>query len=301
MHSHSRPPDARRVAVEVDGHEFAADLHLGADSRPPVVFLHGLLASLSLAPELFVDPVAESWLAVSLPGHHPGRFPADSARGPLEAAAFADLFEAVLDKLVGDRRVVVAGWSTGGFAALNLAIRHPQRVAAVACLSGFARGRCSGCIGWLQWLADGAVGRPFLVTGLRVGTAWQPLHDLIVRQCTADRAAARRVPAAMLARMFRDFADHDPAALASVLAAVRRIDIAADLAAVRVPTWIACGERDPVVPLAEARLLAASIPDATLTVYPDAGHLFFSEWPRVREDFAAWRDRVSGQDAAGCG
>ena len=59
------------------------------------------------------------------------------------------------------------------------------------------------------------------------------------------------------------------------------------------PTWVAAGERDPVVPPAEARRLATAIRGATLTVYGSAGHLFFCEWPSVRADFAAWRNGLA--------
>lgn len=40
------------------------------------------------------------------------------------------------------------------------------------------------------------------------------------------------------------------------------------------PTLVLAGDADPIIPLANARLLAARIPDATLDVVPGGGHLF---------------------------
>jgi len=41
---------------------------------------------------------------------------------------------------------------------------------------------------------------------------------------------------------------------------------------IRQPTLILAGDDDPIIPLANARLMAALLPDARLHVYPD-GHL----------------------------
>jgi pimeloyl-ACP methyl ester carboxylesterase len=43
---------------------------------------------------------------------------------------------------------------------------------------------------------------------------------------------------------------------------------------VDVPTLVADGTLDPVNPTSNDRLDAASIPHATLILYPDAGHAF---------------------------
>jgi pimeloyl-ACP methyl ester carboxylesterase len=45
------------------------------------------------------------------------------------------------------------------------------------------------------------------------------------------------------------------------------------------PSLIVAGERDPSVPLCNARLLAARLPDARLHVVRDGGHLFLLDEP----------------------
>ena len=45
------------------------------------------------------------------------------------------------------------------------------------------------------------------------------------------------------------------------------------------PALVLAGDDDPSVPVANARLLAARLPDATLHVIPGGGHLFLLDQP----------------------
>jgi pimeloyl-ACP methyl ester carboxylesterase len=45
------------------------------------------------------------------------------------------------------------------------------------------------------------------------------------------------------------------------------------------PTLVVAGEQDPSVPLGNARLMAARIPDARLHVVKGGGHLFLLDEP----------------------
>jgi pimeloyl-ACP methyl ester carboxylesterase len=282
----------QRVLLPIDGHVVAADVHLLPDARPPVVFLHGALASLDVAADLFTAPDQESWVALSLPGHAPGRFGAGIVASHFDAALIGRLTEAAVATLVGDRQVVAVGWSLGGFAALNLAARCPRRVAAVASLAGFASGsRIDGLMKHTTRLAAGPLGRAPVEFGLRLAGRWPVLHRMCATAMTARRA---RLPMATCRRLHAAYRVHDPASLAVVLGAMRRLDISGLLDDIEAPTWIAAGDDDPVIPVTEACRLAARIPQATLTVYPGAGHLCFSEWPTLREDFSAWRRAVTG-------
>ena len=288
-------PVVERVLVPVRGHVVAADVHVLDDQRPPVVFLHGILTTGAVAAELFAHPQDESWIALSLPGHFPGRLEAGTRPEAIDADLVADLAEAALIAVMGPRPVIAVGWSTGGFAALAIASRHPQRVAAVASLAGFARGsRVTGSIGWLAWLAQGAVGAAALRSGLWAGGRLPWLHHAIVRSCAADRLAEVALPPDLLGHLQEEFALHDPAELAVMLAALATLDIDERLGDIQAPAWIAAGGRDPLIPLVEAQKLAADVRDARLIVYETGGHLFFREWPTIQADFASWRAAVTG-------
>jgi len=49
----------------------------------------------------------------------------------------------------------------------------------------------------------------------------------------------------------------------------------------RQPSLVVAGERDPSVPLGNARILAARIPDARLHVVRGGGHLFLLDEPET--------------------
>jgi pimeloyl-ACP methyl ester carboxylesterase len=72
-------------------------------------------------------------------------------------------------------------------------------------------------------------------------------------------------------------------------AMLARPDSHADLAKVRVPTLVMCGEQDPVTPVADHRAMAASAPGARLELIPECGHLSTIEQPqRVNAVLADW-------------
>ena len=58
-------------------------------------------------------------------------------------------------------------------------------------------------------------------------------------------------------------------------------DLRADLDDIKQPTLILHGEADAIVPLAEARRLAAALPHAHLSIVPRAGHVPTMTYPQV--------------------
>jgi pimeloyl-ACP methyl ester carboxylesterase len=72
-------------------------------------------------------------------------------------------------------------------------------------------------------------------------------------------------------------------------AMLARPDSHADLAKVRVPTLVLCGEQDPVTPVADHKAMAACVPGARLEFIPGCGHLSTIEQPqRVSAVLADW-------------
>jgi pimeloyl-ACP methyl ester carboxylesterase len=124
-------PDVRRIPAARD-----VDLHAlvwpGGDGTP-ILLVHGLASNCRTWQAVgnrlhrLGHPVA----AVDLRGH--GR--SDKPDGGYDFVTMGDDLVAALDSL-GYRRPVVAGQSTGGNLALDLARRHPERVAAVVGVDG---------------------------------------------------------------------------------------------------------------------------------------------------------------------
>jgi pimeloyl-ACP methyl ester carboxylesterase len=281
----------RLHSIEVNGHVVAAEIDLReGDRRPPVVFLPGVLTTPKIGSMLRRAVPDRSWIGVSLPGHHPGRF---GVAGPprITARSFANPTEKILHDILGGQQVVAVGWSLGGFSALSLAVHHPERVAAVASLAGIVRGGVRGITGLIARLARMPIVRHGVPMGLHLARSMPRVHAYVAQACTAKTSGM--IPPALLDEMHAAYQLHDARSTAAVMAGVPELDITAALGSIGVPTWIAAGEHDPIVPVAESRRIADAIPSAKLKVYRNAGHMFFCEWPGVERDFAAWLDRVS--------
>ena len=126
------PPVGR--FVEVPG----ARLHVveageARDGRPPIVMLHGLAAQLHNFRYALVDDLARDTRVIAL--DRPGS--GYSSREPGRATTLeeqADAVAAAMDAL-GLSRALLVGHSLGGALSLTIALRHPQKVAALALLA----------------------------------------------------------------------------------------------------------------------------------------------------------------------
>lgn len=112
----------------------------------PVVMLHGAFMAVSGDWAEWVGELAKTRkvIAVEMQGH--GRT-ADIDR-PMSGANLADDVVALLDELKISKADVI-GYSMGGGVALELAVRHPERVRKVVCLSAVSRSD-----GWVKEGAD---------------------------------------------------------------------------------------------------------------------------------------------------
>jgi pimeloyl-ACP methyl ester carboxylesterase len=207
----------------------------------------------------------------------------------------ADAPPLVFDDLVSDAaRVLEAigtsahllGLSMGGLVAQALASRWPERVRSlvlVACRPGDAP------------VLPGERGEAFVRDRLgpieRGGTA--ALADSLV-PALAGPAASPGARAALRASILRL---RVPDYLA-VLRARSRMGPVADPASLRLPVLVLGGEADRLAPPAQMRALAATIPGATLQLFPGAGHLVNLEAPEAfRAAVVAFWSRV---EAAAC-
>jgi pimeloyl-ACP methyl ester carboxylesterase len=159
-------------------------------------------------------------------------------------------------------RAVVVGLSMGGQIALDLARRHPGRVAGLLLADTTAAGEPdrSGRLTAADRLEHEGMD-PYAVENLY----------LMVRPGAADRVAARVLD------MMRSA---DPAgAAAAQRARADRPDQLAALARIAVPTTVVVGADDRFTPVSDARTIAAGIPGAELVVIDDAAHLPNLEQP----------------------
>lgn len=223
----------------------------GPPDAPPVVLLHGSGGNAAA----WRQEVA-AWdgrfraYAVDLIGE-PGL--SAPARPPLGSDRLALWLDDVLDALGLDAPAFV-GTSLGGWVALDYAIRRPERVRRLAlqCPAGLGRQT-------MGWLLRSMLVRPFGAWGMRRS----------VSIATGLRSAEVEPVIDYLTVTFRQFRPR-----------TERLPLfpAEALAGLGMPVLVIVGERDAMIDSAgTVRRVRACVPDATVTVIPEAGHAIFGQ------------------------
>jgi pimeloyl-[acyl-carrier protein] methyl ester esterase len=228
-------------------------------SALPVALVHGWGMNLAVFDTLREAlPHTETW-AIDLPGH--GRSAWNPAR-----ADFESQLEDVLAALPA--RSVLLGWSLGGKLAMEIARRHPVRVAALVLVSSTPRFAQSA-----DWSHGMNAGELEAFSSL-VEQDWrQTLSDFVWLQLRGSRNAAatqQRVEAALASHG----APH-PDALRAGLDILGAVDLRQGLTGIRQPALAIAGQNDRVTPPGATRWIAESLPDARFAEIPRAGHASF--------------------------
>ncbi|MEU1705301.1 4-carboxymuconolactone decarboxylase [Streptomyces sp. NPDC005706] len=217
-----------------------------------------------------------------LPGH--GGAPAHPAPsvGELVARLLATL------DAVGVQRFGYAGCALGGAVGLELALRHPERLASLALVAASPR----------FGTADEFRQRGVIVRTNGLDPIARTSPD---RWFTGGFAAAQPAITEWAVQMVRTT---DPGCYIAACEALAGFDVRSELGRVGVPTLVLVGSDDQVTGPAEARTLVAGIPDARLAVVPGASHLVPVEQPAavtdllVRHFSTAWQQPYdTGQTA----
>ncbi|RMB80707.1 4-carboxymuconolactone decarboxylase [Streptomyces shenzhenensis] len=219
-----------------------------------------------------------------LPGH--GGAPAHPADSVAELSA---RLLATLDA-VGVQRFGYAGCALGGAIGMELALRHPERIASLALVATSPR----------FGTADEFRQRGVIVRTNGLDPIARTSPD---RWFTGGFAAAQPAITEWAVQMVRTT---DPGCYIAACEALAGFDVRSELGRIGVPTLVLVGSDDQVTGPAEARTLVAGIPDARLAVVPGASHLVPVEQPAavtdllVRHFSSAWQpaiDSTTGQMA----
>lgn len=245
---------------------------------PPLLMLHAASSSgrMDFAAQI---PALATAFRVHLPdarGHGTTRW--DPAAG-FSAEWLVDDLVAFADAL-GLSSFHLLGFSMGGMTALGFAVRHPERVRTLV-LAGIAPER-------------------------------EPRASVARR--LLDPARIERDDPAWAARLVHQ---HDPVQgpgawrrlLPAIAADVATQPLVApqDLRQVAAPALVACGDRDPFVPVDQAWRLARQLADGRLLVAPDCGHELMSQRPGLlnealesfyRSTASVARERANGRPQA---
>ncbi|MFI8307025.1 alpha/beta fold hydrolase [Streptomyces sp. NPDC085927] len=180
---------------------------------------------------------------------------------------------------IGVQRFGYAGCALGGAIGLELALRHPERLASLALIAASPR----------FGTADEFRQRGVIVRTNGLDPIARTAPD---RWFTSGFAAAQPAITEWAVQMVRTT---DPGCYIAACEALASFDVRADLGSVGVPTLVLVGSDDQVTGPAEARTLVAGVPDARLAVVPGASHLVPVEQPAavtdllVRHFSTAWQ------------
>ena len=244
----------------------------GDPGAPTVLLVHGFGDSF-LSWARWIDILSRNFrvVTVDVPGHGLTRAPESWTPAAAAQVAFIEEFAATT-KLPA---FAIAGNSMGGTIAWRTTLAHPERIRALVLIDagGFPNEKQAEQP-WAFQLLGTPVGRWALEhlethaitkASLQNSLLNNPLvtDDFVTRWIDVQRAPGHRrilmwTPSAEGASgaAFK-FTTADPA----------------QLSAIRVPTLVLWGEKDPLIEPASARKFGAAIPGATVIIYPNVGHM----------------------------
>lgn len=222
------------------------------EAGPPVVFVHG------------AGGTHQHWLyqvrnlphsptyAPDLPGH--GR---SEGQGRDSITAYGDWLVAFLNA-VGEGQAVLVGHSMGGAIAMDVALRHAERVAGLGLVATGARLRVA----------------PAIFEGIR-----QDPEAAVRLIC--DFAFGPETPPETVRLGRRQMGAIPPEVLHGDFAACDAFSVMDRLGEVSAPAFVLCGTQDHLTPLKYSTYLREAIPGAVLHLVEGAGHMVMVERPEA--------------------
>ena len=252
--------NAETKSVDVNGTEFVYR-ELGEKGGVPLVFLHHFTAVLDDWDPRVVDGLAAKHHVITFDNRGVGASGGSTPNTVEEMARDAVAFIRAL----GFSKVDLLGFSLGGFVSQVIAQQQPELVRKII-LAG------TGPAGGEGILNIGAVLQDAFAKAEAAHK--QPKHFLFFTQTRNGQAAA----ADFLGRLKeRTTALDTPVRQETVQAQMAAIlawggGNAAALETVKHPVLVANGDDDVMVPTSNSFELARRLPDAELSIFPDAGH-----------------------------
>lgn len=195
-----------------------------------------------------------------------GHGASDKPPGPYTVELFADDLAAVFDE-VGWDKAIVGGASMGGTVALAFALRHPERVTALALFDTTASYGPNALAEW-RLRAEKAAAE-----GLASMVAFQ--------QTRWFSDGFRESHADVLNECAKVFCANDIAAYGETCLMLGSANLLDDLSKISAPTSILVGEEDYATPLQMAETLNQGIAGSTIEVIRGARHLTPLESPEL--------------------
>lgn len=252
--------EAPNLSISVGGTAFAYR-DLGPRGGVPVILLNHLGAQLDNFDPRIIDGLADARRVIAFDNRGVG---ASGGKTPSSISAMAKDAVAFI-RALGFAEVDLFGFSMGGFVAQEIVLTEP----------GLARRLILTGTGPAGGTGINKV-TPLTIVDMIKGTL--TFRDAKYYLFFTTTPNGRRAARAFLARLKERRTNRDKAislsAFAAHLRAIEAYGLQApqDLNAIRIPTLVANGDQDRMVPSSNTHDLAKRIPGAQLVIYPDAGH-----------------------------
>lgn len=190
---------------------------------------------------------------------------------------WVDDLEEVVEAAEPKQPFALLGISQGAAACIGYAVRHPERVSHMILYGAYARGH------YHRGKPDAEREYRAILEVLRIG--WGK-HNPAFRQLFTSRFIPGGTPEQLA--WFNELCRKSTSAemAAELLEARARLNVVDLLPQVRTPTLVIHAREDNVIPVAEGRLLATSIPNAQFLELPGKNHVLLGDepaWPRFQE------------------
>ena len=235
-------------------------------SGAPLLLISGFTSQASGWSAPFTGRLQERFSTIRY--SHRGTGTSDRLAGEITLRELADDAVGLLSAL-GIEKAHVLGVSMGGMIAQELVLNHPQRV------QGLVLG-CTACGGEHRVAAepemvDLLTPQPGLSREEQLRRAWPALSPPEFIASHSD----------VLELRLRDsLINPTPVETAMrQMAAVQAFDSYDRLPQIKSPTLVLHGDRDAIIPVANAQVLKDRIPSAEMRIFAGAGHLFTWEFP----------------------
>jgi pimeloyl-ACP methyl ester carboxylesterase len=247
----------------------------GGPAGVPVLFLHGFADSWRsferLLPHL---PPSIHAIALTQRGHGEASRPATGYRFHDFAADLTALMDAL-----GLSAAVLVGHSSGGAIAQRFAIDQPPRTLGLVLIGSFATLRNHAGV---RALWDETVSK-----------LTDPIDPAFVREFQQS-TLAQPVPRAFLETMVAEGLKVPAYVWREVFQGLLQDNFSGELANIKAPTLLVCGDQDAFFTRGDQQALAAAIAGARLRVYAGAGHSPHWEQPdRVAADLVAFASNLA--------
>lgn len=242
----------------------------GDYSSTPLILLHGYADSWRSFERLLLHmPESIHIFAITQRGHGDASRPAEG----YSSYDFAGDLEAFMDKL-NIKNAVIAGGSSGGFAARRFAIDHPQRTKGLVLLGSPLSLRDKPSV---MSLWDSTISK-----------LTDPIDEDFVREFVAS-TFVQEVPEEFIETLVQESLKVPARVWKAVFEGLLEDESMEEINKIQAPTLIVWGDQDTIVSREEQETIAAVIPNTRLLVYPGAGHVLYCEEPvRIASDLVAF-------------